>query len=94
MDIAQTITALKKAEEILANLADFTFDAQHTATENLAKELGLSNGQLFGTLRVAVTGQQISTPVFETMEILGKEISLDRIQLAINSLDNSEQKAS
>ena len=93
MDIAQTITALKKAEEVLTNLSDFTFDTQHTAIENLAKEMGLSNGQLFGTLRVAVTGQQISTPVFETMEILGKEESLARIQLAIKSLEDSEQKA-
>jgi len=94
MDIAQTVTALRRSAEVLANLSDFSFDSQHAAFEELAKELGLSNGQLFGTLRVAVTGQQISTPLFETMQILGKDESLVRIKLAINSLDNSEQKAS
>jgi glutamyl-tRNA synthetase len=94
MDVAQTITALKKSAAVLDGLADFTFDTQHAAFETLAKELGLSNGQLFGTLRVAVTGQQISTPLFETMVILGKEESLARIKLAIKSLEDSEQEAS
>ena len=93
MDVAQTAIALRQAETVLANLSDFTFDTQHAAIEALAKELGLSNGQLFGTLRVAVTGQQISTPLFETMMILGKDESLARIKLAINSLNDSEQKA-
>jgi len=46
----------------------------------------LSNSQIFGTLRVAVTGQTISTPTFETMEILGKEEALRRIRLAIELL--------
>lgn len=91
MDIAQTIRALKTSEAALVKVTDFTFNSLHDAIEALTQELGLSNGQLFGTLRVAVTGQQISPPLFETMEILGKEQSLDRIRLAINSLDNSQQ---
>ena len=39
----------------------------------LAEELGLSAGQLFGILRVAVTGQKVSPPLFESMAIIGKE---------------------
>lgn len=89
MDVAQTCAALKSAHHMLSGLTDFSFDSQHTATEALAKELGLSNGQLFGVLRVAATGQQISTPVFETMEIIGKDVALARIEAAINSLENS-----
>ena len=45
----------------------------------LAEELGLKAGQLFGILRVAVTGQTVSPPLFESMEIIGKEIVLKRI---------------
>jgi glutamyl-tRNA synthetase len=93
MDVGQTINALKKAEIVLAQLSDFTFDTQHAAFEALAKELSLSNSQLFGTLRVAVTGQQVSTPLFETMVILGKEESLSRIKLAIKSLEDCGEKA-
>jgi len=52
----------------------------------LVSDLGLNNSQVFGVLRVAVTGQSISTPTFETMEILGKSESLKRIQIAIDLL--------
>ncbi len=88
MDVAQCRAALNSAYNVLAALEDFGFDSQHTAVEALAKELALSNGQLFGILRVAVTGQQISTPVFETMEIIGKDVALNRIKAAIDNLDN------
>jgi len=94
MDVAQARNALQSAYDVLAGLDDFGFASQHTAMENLAKDLSLSNGQLFGVLRVAVTGQQISTPVFETMEIIGKDVALGRIKAAIDTLDNSQQKAS
>ncbi len=93
MDVAQTLKALKTSESALEKVTDFTFNPLHDAIAALTEEMGLNNGQLFGTLRVAVTGQQISPPLFETMEILGKEESLKRIHLAINSLDNSQQPA-
>ena len=49
----------------------------------LAEELGLSAGQLFGILRVAVTGQKVSPPLFESMAIIGKEKVLERVKAAI-----------
>ncbi len=89
MDIAQTLNALKKSETALTQVTDFTLNNLHGAIEGLTGELGLNNSQLFGTLRVAVTGQNISPPLFETMEILGKETSLFRLRLAIHSLNGS-----
>lgn len=53
----------------------------------LAEQLGLKTGQLFGILRVAVTGRTISPPLFETMEVIGKDTVLARIQQAIELLD-------
>jgi glutamyl-tRNA synthetase len=53
----------------------------------LAEQLGLKAGQLFGILRVAVTGRTISPPLFETMEVIGKETVLVRIQQAIELLE-------
>ncbi len=94
MDMAQTRLVLEKAHERLSALSDFSLENQHSAMESLAGELGLSNGQLFGVLRVAVTGQQISTPLFETMDILGQDVALERIKMALESLTNGEaQKA-
>jgi glutamyl-tRNA synthetase len=86
MDVAQTRLALKSAYEQLKSVTNFSHEYLHGAMEKLAEELGLTNGQLFGTLRAAVTGQQVATPLFETMEILGQDVSLERIRLASESL--------
>lgn len=55
---------------------------------NLVEQLGLSPSQVFGILRVAVTGQTVSPPLFESMEIVGKEKVLGRIREAIHILEN------
>jgi glutamyl-tRNA synthetase len=47
---------------------------------------GLSASQVFGILRVAVTGQKVSPPLFESMEIIGREKVLQRIRAAIELL--------
>lgn len=86
MDVASTRNALNHARARLAELPDFSADRQEEALRALAKELGLKPGQLFGALRVATTAQQVAPPLFETMEILGRDVSLDRIAQAIASL--------
>ena len=48
----------------------------------LVDELGYSTGQVFGILRVAVTGQKVSPPLFESMEIVGRATVLARLQKA------------
>jgi glutamyl-tRNA synthetase len=47
---------------------------------------GLSANQVFGIVRVAVTGQKVSPPLFESMEIMGKEKVLERLQRAAEIL--------
>lgn len=42
---------------------------------------------LFGFLRVAVTGQKVSPPLFESMEFIGKAKCLERVQNAIVVLE-------
>ncbi|RMG86545.1 MAG: glutamate--tRNA ligase, partial [Chloroflexi bacterium] len=90
MDVASTKAALEAAASLLESLEPFDHETQYEAMKQLAKELGLKNTQMFGALRVAVTGQRISTPTFETMEILGKEESLRRIRLAIEMLADKQ----
>ena len=51
------------------------------------EESGLNANQVFGILRVAVTGQKVSPPLFESMEIIGRETCLRRIQNAIEILE-------
>jgi glutamyl-tRNA synthetase len=88
MDAARTHDALERACERLSALDGFTHDKQEAAMRALAEELGLKPNQLFGALRVAVTAQTVSTPLFETMEIIGRDESLRRIRQAITGLNS------
>ena len=86
MDSARTTNVLRGAIPVLERLIDFDHEAQHAAMAAYAKDIGYKNGQVFGSLRAAVTGQRVSPPTFETMEILGRAESIRRIQLAVQAL--------
>lgn len=51
--------------------------------EALIDELGLKPRVAFGVVRISVTGSHISPPLFESMELLGKERCLARIKASI-----------
>ena len=53
-----------------------------TAYRALAEELGVKTGQLFGAIRIAITGGEAAPPLFDTMEVLGKERVLKRLTSA------------
>lgn len=92
MDAAQTAMALQRSLEVLSALKDFSTAALQDAIQPLTESLGLTNSQLFGVLRVAVTGQAISTPTFETMDILGQAVSIARLKQALETLRSSLEK--
>ena len=94
MDVESTIRALQAAYRTLAALDDFSAGTQEKAMRSLAEELGLKAGQLFGAVRVAVTGQRVAPPLFETMEIIGRETCLERIRAAIEMLGGEAPPAS
>jgi glutamyl-tRNA synthetase len=50
----------------------------------LIEELGLKPRMAFSALRIAVTGSHISPPLFESLQLLGKERSIDRIKAVIS----------
>jgi glutamyl-tRNA synthetase len=86
MDAENTRAMLEAAYHALMAVDDFSTETTHNTMLELTQELGLKNSQVFGALRVAVTGQRVSTPTFETMEVLGKQETLRRIQLAVDLL--------
>jgi glutamyl-tRNA synthetase len=49
----------------------------------LVEKLGLKPRNAFGPVRVAVTGSRISPPLFESLELLGRERSLARLEGAL-----------
>lgn len=79
MSAEQSLDALRNARQVLEALREFDSETSHRALRSLAGRLELKPGQLFGPVRVAVSGQSVSPPLFETMEILGREVVLNRI---------------
>ncbi|BBZ34397.1 glutamate--tRNA ligase [Mycolicibacterium confluentis] len=62
-------------------LPEWTTEAIETALKaSLIDELGLKPRKAFGPIRVAVTGSQVSPPLFESMTLLGRERSLARLR--------------
>ena len=52
--------------------------------KSLIEEMGLKPRIAFGAVRIAVTGSTISPPLFESMELLGKTLCIERIESAIS----------
>jgi glutamyl-tRNA synthetase len=70
--------ALRRAHAVLS--ASSAMDAALEASlRSLTEELGLSTGQFFGLLRLAVTGQPVSPPLLESMELIGQAAVLRRV---------------
>jgi glutamyl-tRNA synthetase len=84
-DFAMAAAALGKAHGILAQ-AEFTHDGLKAALGAGAQELKIKTGQMFQPIRVAVCGRKIAPPLFETLEVLGRETSLQRIDRALQML--------
>jgi glutamyl-tRNA synthetase len=82
----QSLEALRKSAEVLRAVQPFTAAAAETPMRGLVESLGYSAGQVFGVLRVAVTGQKVSPPLFESMEVVGRETVLRRLAVAENLL--------
>jgi len=86
MNHQSAIQALTVAKQRLSQVQAFDANSLEGVLRPLAVELGLKTGQLFGTLRVAVTGRTAAPPLFQTMAVLGKERCLKRIEAALQRL--------
>jgi len=84
-DAAMALAALERAREALGKV-EFTRGAIETALRSEAEKLGVKAGQMFHPIRVAISGRKVSPPLFESLEVLGKETSLERIDEAIVKL--------
>jgi len=78
---------LEAAVAALEGLANWeTAPIQELLNSTLIETMGLKPRDAFGPLRTGISGRRISPPLFESMEILGKERSLARLRVFANSL--------
>lgn len=82
---AETAPVLEAVGSKLAQLPDWKAPAIHVAIMTVAEALGLGLGKVAQPIRVAVSGGTVSPPIDVTLEILGRETTLQRLAAAIDS---------
>jgi len=82
-DVASKAVLTRSLDELIP-LSKWTHASIESALRSsLIEELGLKPRVAFGSVRIAVTGSTISPPLFESMELLGKSVCLERISSAL-----------
>jgi glutamyl-tRNA synthetase len=78
--------ALEEARKILGDVTEFNHAGLDPALRAGAERLKIKAGQMFQPIRVAVCGRKDAPPLFETLEVLGRETCLLRIDNALEQL--------
>jgi glutamyl-tRNA synthetase len=87
MDAVASLEALRRVLQLLEEkIPTFDEETLEKTLRELTEELGLKAGQLFGIIRVAVTGKKVAPPLFGTLSVLGKERVLARLGQAEQAL--------
>jgi glutamyl-tRNA synthetase len=80
----QGLSVVQAAYDALAGVSSWTTaDIEAALNAKLVEELELKPRVAFGPVRVATSGAQISPPLFESLEILGRERTLTRLKSAL-----------
>ncbi|HET9539316.1 MAG TPA: glutamate--tRNA ligase [Candidatus Limnocylindria bacterium] len=93
--LADAATALQAARDVLAELtaADFAADVLEGRCRAAAERLGWKAGDFFRPLRIAITGRSVSPPLFGSMELLGRDRVLARLDAALRKASLQESLA-
>ncbi len=83
----ESLSILKEIYEVISQIPEINHEVAEPPMRDLVEKLGYKPGQVFGILRVAVTGRAVSPPLFETMEIIGRDKVISRLQDAIKLLE-------
>ena len=83
---------LQCLRERLALLDNWTASEIHAVIEAVTVELDVGMGKVGQPLRVAVTGGSFSPPIDQTVELLGKQRSLARLERAIDHISAKQEQ--
>ena len=80
------VELLPQVREDLAGVKIWSHDEIERAVRGVAERAGVKAGLLINASRVALTGQAVAPPLFNTMELLGQETVVARLQRLVDSL--------
>ena len=81
---AEALPALRALRKHLAALQGWSASAIHSLLDEIAATLGVKLGKVAQPLRVAVSGGGVSPPIDATLEILGRDVTLARLDRALD----------
>jgi glutamyl-tRNA synthetase len=90
LGLPQIVNVLNACADLLAKNSDVKHERDEPALRELASRIGVKVGDLFMSLRVAVTGKSATPPLLESMELLGHPKSLARLRAAAKFLAEGE----
>jgi len=77
-----TAAAVLEAASAAYQESEWTAEALHRATQDLADGMGRKLNKVQAPIRVAVTGRRVGPPLFQSLEVLGREAVLARLRAA------------
>lgn len=80
MDAAKACEICSRAAEAVAALPTFDAASIEAALRKLAEDLGVASGPVFIVVRIAITGQKVTPPLFESLFALGQSESVHRLK--------------
>jgi glutamyl-tRNA synthetase len=78
----ETVTALSRVTVALRYLEPFTAERIEQAIAAVAADTGWSVRDLTIAIRAAVTGRRVGPPLYESIALLGKELTIERLEAA------------
>ena len=87
LSVAESREMAREINSLVEKLPDFSENTANQPLRDLADSLGLKAGVVFGFMRNALTAEKVTPPIFDTMDILGRDAVLHRLQQAIKVLE-------
>ncbi len=88
---AGAVAILSAAIDAYQGLTDrWSHDELHAATLTVAEGVGRKLGKAQAPIRVAVTGRRVGLPLFESMEVLGPDRTLERLRTSLRRAQDGE----
>jgi glutamyl-tRNA synthetase len=82
----QATALLSRVRDIARETSDFTASALEEAMKSLPETLGLPKKAVFMCIRQAVTGRKVTPPLFDSIAVLGRAQTLERLDAALAAI--------
>jgi glutamyl-tRNA synthetase len=87
---ATALEPLQRAHALFGELQSWDSESIHGVIESITEELQIGMGKIGQPLRVAVTGGSFSPPIDQTIELVGRQRSIARIERAIDFISAND----